>query len=159
MFGRLYRLGSDFSSLGVHWPVSFVVIVFFSSLVGIAPLPRRPAYTRRAQFPPHHPKSDSFIDFILPKVLFGFFSLAVGVAVSLLRHPHLVHLDRIDWLQGRLEVCTCETTSTNPSSDPCFVSARSNGNTVLSAAAVLVVKRPGCSKIVAVRLAQSKALR
>lgn len=57
-----------------------------------------------AQFPPHHPKSDSFIDFILPKVLYTFFSLAVGVAVSLLRHPHLTHLDRIQWLQGRMEV-------------------------------------------------------
>lgn len=59
-----------------------------------------------AQYPPHHPRSDSFIDFFLPKVLYAFFSLAVGVAVALLRHPYLARLDRIDWLKGRFEVCT-----------------------------------------------------
>lgn len=58
------------------------------------------------QYPPHHPRSESFIDFFLPKVLYALFSLAVGVAVALLRHPYLARLDRIDWLKGRFEVCT-----------------------------------------------------
>ncbi|CAM9615307.1 unnamed protein product, partial [Ectocarpus sp. 8 AP-2014] len=55
-------------------------------------------------YPPHHPKSDSFIDFILPKVLYGFLSLLVGVAVMLLRHPYLARLDQVDWLNGRFEL-------------------------------------------------------
>lgn len=56
------------------------------------------------QYPPHHPKSDSFIDFILPKVLYGFLSLLVGVGVMVLRHPYLARLDQVDWLNGRFEV-------------------------------------------------------
>ncbi|CAM9715678.1 unnamed protein product, partial [Hapterophycus canaliculatus] len=55
-------------------------------------------------YAPHHPRSESFIDFILPKVLYAFLSLVVGVAVALLRHPYLPHLDRVDWLAGRFKL-------------------------------------------------------
>lgn len=55
-------------------------------------------------YPPHHPRSESFIDFILPKVLYGVLSLLVGIFLALLRHPTMVRLDQSGWLDGRLEV-------------------------------------------------------
>ena len=56
------------------------------------------------KYPPHHPKSESFIDFILPKVLYGLCALGVSVALALLRHPTIARLDERDWLVGKMEV-------------------------------------------------------
>lgn len=56
------------------------------------------------QFPPHHPRSDSFPDFIVPKVLYALASLGVGTCLAILRHPSIADLDRYPAWVDRLKV-------------------------------------------------------